>query len=69
VPHCPPCTTPDPTQELQPRFIPLDGELDQLLSQPPEALQPQLCRPPTDPDTGITQRRLSNGLRVNYRWV
>jgi predicted Zn-dependent peptidase len=22
--------------------------------------------PPTDPDTGITQRRLSNGLRINY---
>jgi hypothetical protein len=54
-------------QELQPRFIPLQGELQQLLDTPPEALQPVLCTPPTDPDTGITQRRLSNGIRINYR--
>jgi hypothetical protein len=55
-------------QELQPRFIPLQGELQQLLDTPQEALQPALCTPPTDPDTGITQRRLSNGIRINYRW-
>jgi hypothetical protein len=54
-------------QELQPRFIPLRGELAELLSVPPEALDPALCCPPTDDDTGITQRRLSNGIRINYR--
>uniref|UniRef100_A0A383WE33 Peptidase M16 N-terminal domain-containing protein n=1 Tax=Tetradesmus obliquus TaxID=3088 RepID=A0A383WE33_TETOB len=54
-------------QELQPRFIPLQGELEQLLATPPEALEPALCCPPTDEDTGITQRRLSNGIRINYR--
>jgi hypothetical protein len=54
-------------QELQPRFIPLKGDLQQLLEVPAEALDPKLCCPPTDEDTGITQRRLSNGIRINYR--
>jgi hypothetical protein len=56
-----------PQQELSPRFIPLEGDLQQWLDTPAESIPPELVRPPKDPDTGITQRRLSNGLRINYR--
>ncbi|KAI8464353.1 MAG: LuxS/MPP-like metallohydrolase [Monoraphidium minutum] len=41
----------------QPRYVPLDGPG----AAPGDAL------PPTDAATGITQRRLSNGIRINYR--
>jgi hypothetical protein len=38
-----------------PRYVPLEGSAGDAL-------------PPTDGATGITQRRLSNGIRINYRW-
>ena len=48
-----------------PRFVPLIGELA-ASSLPPSSplLSPT---PPTDPFSSITQRRLSNGIRVNYK--
>jgi predicted Zn-dependent peptidase len=39
---------------LQPHFVPIPGRADAATT------------PPPDPDTGIVQRRLSNGVRVNY---
>uniref|UniRef100_A0A061SA19 Insulinase (Peptidase family m16) family protein isoform 2 n=1 Tax=Tetraselmis sp. GSL018 TaxID=582737 RepID=A0A061SA19_9CHLO len=42
--------------DLRPTFVPLEG---------PGATGEVLA--PTDPHTGITQRRLSNGITVNYR--
>lgn len=54
-------------QALQPRFIPLAGNLEQLLAADPSSLDPAKCCPAMNPDTGITQRRLSNGIRINYR--
>eukprot|EP00878_Enallax_costatus_P022594 GHUV01023985.1.p1 GENE.GHUV01023985.1~~GHUV01023985.1.p1 ORF type:complete len:442 (+),score=150.60 GHUV01023985.1:955-2280(+) len=53
-------------QALHPRFIPLEGSLDDALSRA-DSLPPAACCPPVNEDTGITQRRLSNGIRVNYR--
>jgi len=41
---------------MQPRFVPLGGE---------GAAGP--ANPPPDAFSGITQRRLSNGIRINYR--
>lgn len=55
-------------QSLKPRFIPLEGSLDEAVSRA-DSLPPAACCPPVNADTGITQRRLSNGIRVNYRWV
>jgi len=48
-------------QASQPRFVPLDG------TPPPPGWAPP-AEPPTAPSSfGVLQRRLSNGLRVNYR--
>eukprot|EP00879_Flechtneria_rotunda_P011618 GHRR01012135.1.p1 GENE.GHRR01012135.1~~GHRR01012135.1.p1 ORF type:complete len:964 (+),score=341.69 GHRR01012135.1:177-3068(+) len=54
-------------QELQPRFVPLDGELNLVPAAAPAAVSESVARPPTNAETGITQRRLSNGIRINYR--
>lgn len=43
--------------ERQPRFVPVDGEVSSSGE----------TRPSPDPYSGISQRRLSNGIKVNYR--
>lgn len=48
--------------ERRPHFVALDPE---YLAAAPPGCDP--AAPPTDAATGITQRRLSNGIRINYR--
>jgi hypothetical protein len=44
---------------MRPRFVPLDGVEG----------EGKTATPPPDAFSGITQRRLQNGIRVNYRCV
>lgn len=49
----------------KPRFVPLIGEQAAATLPPSSPLASPT--PPTDPFSNITQRRLSNGIRVNYK--
>jgi hypothetical protein len=44
---------------MRPRFVPLDGVEG----------EGKTATPAPDTFSGITQRRLQNGIRINYRWA
>eukprot|EP00873_Tetraselmis_striata_P020838 jgi/Tetstr1/441102/TSEL_029370.t1 len=62
----------EPMAEIDvPEHLVAPEELDALIAQHQPAFVPLeeggAARPPADPTTGVTQRKLSNGIAINYR--